>query len=290
MKRRSLLIIIICVLLLTLTSCSDSGSSTFSIVFLDVGQGDSALVECDGQYMLIDGGDESAGKKVYRALEERGVKELGILAMSHLHADHIGGLIEALKYAQKEHVTISNKAYDDSRVFREVEKQLGYNKAKIKVPHVGDKYQLGSAEVEVVDVSAEENNDSLVLLVTYGETRFLFTGDIDYKPQLRLADKYENESDEPFEIDLIKVPHHGSCRQNGSRESGLQYRFIRTIKSNSKPQYAIISVGAGNRYGHPEEPTLSTLEDADFNIFRTDINGDITVRSDGKTLSVETSK
>ncbi len=291
MRRRILSVIVLMVWLLNLAGCSNAGtSSTFSIVFLDVGQGDSALVECDGHYMLIDGGDVNAGNKVYNALEERGVQRLDILAISHMHSDHIGGLIKALTYASKIGVTISNTSDSDSALFRKLEYQLGINETKIKVPHEEDKYSLGSAEIEVVDVSAEEGNDSLVLLVTYGDTRFLFTGDIEDSAQTRISDKYENEFDEPFEIDLIKMPHHGSASPHSFNGTGALYRFIRTFKSTSKPQYAIISVGAGNMYGHPHRETLEALADADFEVYRTDLNGDITVKSDGKTITVETSK
>ena len=283
--------ILLSICLLFLCSCSSVDSnSTFEITFIDVGQGDSALIECDGQYMLIDGGDEAAQNKVYTTLEEKGVKRLEILAISHLHEDHYAGLIKALSYAQKEKLTISNKTYVENKTFGELERQLQINGSKIKVPHVGDKFKLGSAEVEVVDVSAEKNNDSLVLLITYGNTRFLFTGDIEDEAQTRISDKYQNESDEPFEIDLIKMPHHGSASKHSADGTGSLYRFIRTFKSESKPQYAIISVGKGNKYGHPSDKTLKLLEDAKFIIYRTDLHGDILVRSDGETLSIETSR
>ena len=154
----------------------------------------------------------------------------------------------------------------------------------------GEKNPLGSAEVEVVDVSAKESNDSLVLLITYGGTRFLFTGDIEDSAQTRISDKYDNESDAPFEIDLIKMPHHGSASPHSFNGTGALYRFIRTFKSTSKPQYAIISVGAENMYGHPHRETLEMLEDADFKVYRTDSHGEIVVKSDGKTITIETSK
>ncbi len=288
---RKILSVLLSICLLFLCSCSSVDSnSTFEITFIDVGQGDSALIECDGQFMLIDGGDETAQNKVYNILEGKRVKKLEILAISHLHEDHYAGLIKPLSYAQTENHTISNKTYVDNKIFRELERQLQINKAKITVPHEGDKFKLGSAEVEVVDVSAEKNNDSLVLLITYGNTRFLFTGDIEDEAQTRISNKYQKESDEPFEIDLIKMPHHGSASPHSVDGTGSLYRFLRTFKTESKPQYAIISVGSGNRYGHPHRETLDLLKDADYKVYRTDLNGDILVRSDGETLSIETSR
>ena len=282
MRHRFLAFILLLATLLCLCSCSkENEDSTFSIQFIDVGQGDSALVECDGHYMLIDGGDTNAGQKVYDALEEKGIQKLDILAISHLHADHIGGLTKALTYASSIGITISNSTYSEKETFRKFEHELGINGSKITVPAPGDKFELGSATVEVVDVSAEEANDSLVLLISYGDTKFLFAGDIEDAAQERIAEKYQNDKDEPYKIDLIKMPHHGSY-------TGTLYRFVRTFM----PDYAIISVGAGNTYGHPHQETMDLLDSKTWKpkVYRTDLNGDIIVRSNGKELSVETSK
>lgn len=277
MKKRVLTIILLVLSALCLCACSNAkpeSTSTFSIRFIDVGQGDAALVECDGRYMLIDGGDESAGEKVYSVLEEQGIQHLDILAISHMDADHIGGLAKAVTYASKIDLTIANSSYGQTATFRKVEYELGINGARITVPDVGDKYQFGSAEIEVIDVASSSKNDSLVLLITYGKTKFLFTGDIEDEAQTRISDKYENEKDEAYKLDLIKMPHHGS---------NILYRFIRTFM----PDYAVISVGKENMYSHPSEETLERLEDANVKVYRTDMNGDIIVHSDGESLLIE---
>lgn len=293
MRNRIIATFLCFILSLSLFGCSDGNTSstkpgadtTFSIHFIDVGQGDSALVECDGHYMLIDGGDTSTEDRVYDLLVSKGIQHLDILAISHLHKDHIGGLPKALTFVTQIDRTISNSDEKNTDIFRKFEQELLTNGAQITVPRTGalpgsgDTYQLGSATVEVIDVSSEEENDSLVLLITYGDTRFLFTGDIEDAAQKRIADKYESASDEAFKIDLIKMPHHGSY-------TSTLYRFLRTFM----PDYAVISVGSGNTYGHPHQETLDLLDSKTWKpkLYRTDLDGDIIVKSDGKDVSVET--
>lgn len=282
MRRRLSVIFLLLVIILNISACSGTrSSSTFSIQFIDVGQGDAALIECDGRYMLIDGGKPTKSpddNPVYQILESKGIQHLDLLVISHLHEDHYGGLIQALKYASNIDKTLSNKIDVSTLSFKDLESELGINGTQITVPHVGDKFQIGSADIEVIDVSAENDNDSLVLMITYGKTKFLFTGDIECDAQKRISDRYENEKDEAYKIDLIKMPHHGS--------SDISIRFIRTFM----PDYAVISVGAGNIYGHPDVETLDLLEQANVIVYRTDQKGDIIVTSDGKQLQINTSK
>lgn len=238
------------------------------------------MVECDGHYMLIDGGDESGGDKVYDVLEGDRINCLDILVVSHFHKDHIAGLSKVLKYASKIKKTICVSDYDASKAFSDFEHQLRIDKSKITVPAAGDKYELGSATVEVVDVGdpiRKSPNDSLVLLITYGNTRFLFTGDIEGAAQTRISDKYQNDADEEFKINLMKIPHHGAYTHE-------LYRFLRTFM----PDYAIISVGANNTYGHPKQETLDLLNNKVLHskVYRTDEVGDIIVKSDGREVSV----
>ncbi len=287
-KLRRFFILILSLLLLC--SCTKSKDSSFNITFMDVGQGDSALIECDGHYMLIDGGDSSSSSqdKVYNTLQKNGVTSLDILALSHLHEDHIGGLERALTYTNSIGLVISNTDHPDNptETFRKIQHALSLNGSSIVVPPVGKKYNLGSATVEVVDVASDTGNDSLVLMITYGKTKFLFTGDIESKGQERLINKYRNDKDEPYEIDLIKMPHHGAFNDTSGTGNKL-YEFLRTFM----PKYAIISVGKNNPYGHPEQRTLDlldSLKDQGLQAFyRTDKDGDIIVKSDGKTLYVQ---
>ena len=291
MKKKFVSLILVFTLSLCLCACTQtSRDSTFSVQFIDVGQGDAALVECDGHYMLIDGGDKSAGDKVYNVLVEKDIRALDYLVISHLHSDHYGGLIKALTYAQKiREKVFCNAKYSDKAPFSDFQNRLlNIGAPKITIPRSGESFYLGSAKVEFLYVAANENsisvaepNDSLVLLITYGQTRFLFTGDIEYTAQTTIAESFDNSSDNS--ISVIKMPHHGAYQDNRHRTA--LYHLIRSYH----PQYGVISCGS-NQYGHPDSRTLSLLEDADVTVYRTDKDGDITFRSDGKSIKVETRK
>lgn len=241
--------------------------STFSIHYIDVGQADAALVECDGHYMLIDGGNKADSNRIYSVLQSAGANHLDMVVGTHGHEDHIGGLPGAYNYADVALTLCSVKSYD-SDAFADFSKYAG----NITVPKVGDNYKLGSADVKIVGVNSasDANNTSIVLKIVYGETSFLFTGDAE-----REAEQVILNSGSDLSSTILKVGHHGS-------DTSTTYPFLREIM----PEYAIISVGKGNNYGHPTDATLSRLRDADITIFRTDLNGDIKVTSDGKTVTV----
>ena len=275
MKRKIFALILLLIMSSCFCSCAKkSAESTFSIQFIDVGKGDSALIECDKHYMLIDGGDVSAGDKVYSVLEERGIQKLDILAISHLHKDHFGGLTKVLTYVSKVGRTISNAKDSEVNAFDDFEHELHRVGSKITVPANGEKYSLGSATIEVIDGRSEKNNDSLVLLITYGETTFLFSGDMEQNQESQICNRY---GDERWNISLLKVAHHGS-------ETSTSIRFLRMLK----PEYAVISAGVNHQ---PDQQTLDRLEQAEVKwIYRTDMNGDIMVKSNGKEISVEVSR
>ena len=278
MKRRLLAVLLLFVALLSICSCSND--STFSIRFIDVGQGDAALVECDGHYMLIDGGNKTAGQRVYDILKDEGIQRLDILVVSHYHEDHFGGLIKALTYASSIGQTICVSAFCNLNAFYDFQHQLYINDSDITVPSVGDEYDLGSATVEVVDVGGEEPNDSLVLLVTYGKTTFLFTGDIEERAQERILKNKISDHDVP--INLMKMPHHGEYAGK------VLDRFLEAFE----PAYVVISVGKNNQYKHPDQDTLDLLgrEEWEPEVYRTDRDGDIVVKSNGKEIEVKPAK
>lgn len=249
----------------------------FEVHYIDVGQGDSILIMSGGEYMLIDGGPSSASEKVYAYLEKYGIDDLDYVVCTHAHEDHVGGLSGALNYAAAETVFCPVTEYD-SRAFRSFKKYLGEQGVSITIPKVGDTYSLGEAEFEILSPEyideKDTNNTSIVIRMEYGETSFIFTGDAETESENYILD-------EGFEIrsDVLKVGHHGSVTSTSDD-------FLWEVA----PDYAVISAAKGNDYGHPHRETLEKLEKAGVEIFRTDLEGDIICRSDGKNLSFETTK
>ncbi len=245
--------------------------SSFEVHFIDVGQGDSALILCDGKAMLIDGGNAADSNLIYAYLRNHNIEHLEYIVCTHPHEDHVGGLAGALNYAQVDIAFAPVTSYD-SKAFSNFVKYLSKQGVSITVPSAGDTFTLGSASVTVLGPiipSDEPNNTSIVLRIVYGNTSFLFTGDAEREEEQDILEAGFNLSST-----VLKVGHHGS-------DDATSYPFLREIM----PKYAVISVGADNTYGHPTEATLSRLRDADVTVYRTDMQGDIICTSDGKTVS-----
>lgn len=256
------------------TRTSQAGALT--VTWLDVGQGDAAVIQCGGQTMLIDGGKPEKSSYIYAWLQQHGLSYLDVIVATHVDADHIGGLSGALNYASV------GTAYcpvttGTTETFQSFVKYLAQQGKQITVPTAGETFELGGAQVQILGPlhSAEDSNDnSIVLKVSFGATSFLFTGDAERAEEQDLLNAGVN-----LQSTVLKVGHHGS-------DTSTSYPFLRAVA----PQYAVISVGAGNSYGHPTEAVLSRLRDAGVTTFRTDMQGEITAVSDGQTVNFSVAK
>lgn len=251
----------------------DESPGNIEVHFIDVGQGDASLLICDGKTMLIDGGKASESSLIYSYLRDRGIDHLDYIVNSHPHEDHVGGLSGALNYASADKALVYMTDYD-SRAFSSFLKYLDQQSVPLTVVSAGDKFKLGSADVEIlgpVYFSSEVNNNSIVMKVSLGDISFLYTGDAQREEEIDiLTQGYDLSST------VLKVGHHGS-------DTSTTYPFLREIL----PDFAVISAGKNNQYGHPTENTLSRLRDADARVLRTDMQGHIVFTSDGKEISYE---
>ena len=277
------------VLVLGLTACDslpDSGGHTvkpstgssqpFEMHFIDVGQALSVLVECDGQFMLYDGGNVDDGSLVVSYLQKQGVEQLQYVFCSHAHEDHVGGLAAVMAKFPAGHA-YSPVTEGSTKCFNDFVKYTQQQGLQLEVPSVGTVWPLGSATVTLlgpVTQYSETNNTSLVLRIDYGSTSFLLTGDMENTAETDLVNSGAN-----LKADVLQVGHHGSSTSTG-------YLFLNAVL----PEMGVISCGAGNKYGHPHEETLSILRDAKVDVYRTDLQGTITIGSDGQNFTVGTER
>ena len=249
----------------------------FAVHFVDVGQGDGAIVVCDGKTLVIDGGTAENGAKMVEYLQNTlHVSKVDFVIGTHPHADHIGGLPDVIR-ACKVKKLYSPVDEFEAKTFETMKRAADDKKLKITVPQAGQSFSLGRAKVEFLaplGIYDNVNDLSLVVRITYGQTAFLFTGDAERPSEYDMTD-----SGEDLSATVLKVGHHGS-------NTSTSYVFLRQVM----PAYAIISCGKDNAYGHPHEEVLSRLADEGAVVYRTDECGTIVCRSNGAKVTVRTEK
>ena len=239
--------------------------------FIDVGQADCALLASGGHFMLIDGGNNDDAEHIVTYLQNAGVKKLDLVVGTHPHEDHIGSLDAAIEAFDIGAVYMPDVSAD-TETYRDVLDAVKGKGLQLQHPVPGDVLDFNGLPVEIfgpVKEYSNLNNHSIVLRVSVGETAFLFTGDVEIEGEYDILEQ-------GFDIsaDVLKVSHHGSS--GSSVEEFLAY---------TDADYAVISVGVGNSYGHPEAVTLKRLKNYGMEIFRTDEQGTIVCDTDGKNIS-----
>ena len=247
--------------------------SYLRVDYVDVGQADFIVVECDGVYMTIDGGNVGDSQLVYSYLQERGIDEVETVVITHAHEDHCGGVSAILNAVTANTVYCPVTEYN-TKAFRNVVSAAQAQGLEITVPVVGEMFMLGSAQVQVIGPvkSYDDPNDtSIVLRLTFGEKTFLFTGDAETTSEYDIM-----EAGFDVSADVLKVGHHGSS-------TSTSYVWLKAVA----PAYAIISSNRTEEpdYNHPHEEVVSRLRDEDAIVYRTDLQGTITCITDGRDIA-----
>ena len=255
-------------------------SQVLTIAFIDVGQGDSILVILPNtKTLLIDGGEREGYGKVLATLQEYGLSRIDVVVATHPHADHIGGLVDVIKNVNVREVLDSGQVHT-TQTFEDFLDAVETKQIPLNSVRQGDSIMLDpTVKIDVLnppaklldgaDNEAEFNDNSVVLKLTYGEFSVLLTGDMEERNEARLV----SENTTTLDADVLKAGHHGS-------RTSSSMPFLNAVT----PEVVIISLGAGNTYGHPHREALDRISAAGTeHLFRTDIDGTITLIANGSS-------
>lgn len=246
-------------------------STDLRISYLDVGQADSILIENNNEYMLIDAGNNEDGELLVKYFNQKGIKEFKYLVGTHPHEDHIGGLDDVINNFNVGTIYLPD-AITTTKTFMDVLDAIENKELSYKVPKIEETFTLGEALITVLytgNDTKDLNNTSIVLRLDFGNTSYLFTGDATDKTEEILLNSGVN-----IKADILKIGHHGS-------KYSTTDKFLKSVN----PKYAVISVGTGNSYKHPESIVLNKLKANNIEIHRTDLEGTIIVTSDGENIN-----
>ena len=253
-----------------------SSSGRLLVSFIDVGQGDSILIETpNNKTILIDAGTSGYSTKIENYLKSRGISKIDVLIGTHPHADHIGGMVHIINTFTIGSIYMPNVS-STTQTFENLlltiqNKGMTINTAKSGVSINVDNSVQTNFIAPVSTYYSDINQYSAVLKVTYNSTSFLFTGDAGQTSENEMLNSGTN-----LKADVLKVGHHGSS-------TSTTQSFLNSVS----PKYAVITVGNNNRYGHPHDAVIERLNSMNVNIFRTDLNGTIVMSSDGQNIKIE---
>lgn len=240
--------------------------------FIDVGQGDSTLIEKDGHFMLIDAGERDQGQNVVSYLKKQGVEKLDYVIGTHPHSDHIGGMEAVIREFDIGRVILPEKEHT-TKIYERLLDAIEDKNIKVTLPRVGDSYELGGASFQILapnrDYGDNLNNWSVGIRLIYGKNSFVLCGDAEKEAEADMAANGLN-----LKADVLKLSHHGSSTSSSDR-------FMDLVD----PDYAVISCGKNNDYGHPHKEILEMLKKRRIKAFRTDRLGTIVAVSDGTKVT-----
>jgi beta-lactamase superfamily II metal-dependent hydrolase len=283
LARRTLLVLFALLALAPSRAAGTKEAARLRVDFIDVGQGDAALITSPtGKTVLVDGGPHESSAALVAFVRDRARGPLDLIVLSHRHEDHFGGLRAVVE-------TVGTRLFMDAptpHAGRERERLMAaLERRNVPVRNAtrGREIDLGGGarltllgppEPEITSTRDEVNANSVVLRLDYGRSSFLFTGDAETSTERWLLDGSAD-----VHAQVLKVAHHGSAHSSTAR-------FLRAVR----PEAAVISVGANNDYHHPAPATLRRLESAGARVYRTDLDGSVTVETDGQHLSIHAAR
>ena len=244
------------------------------IYFIDVGEADSTLIYNNGEYSLIDAGNNKDGKKLVNYFKSLGINKFKYVITTHVHEDHIGGMDNIIREFPIEHFLIPDTKIDNL-TYTEVIKELNNRNITIETPNIDDSFNMEEVNFKVLSIGNDIenlNDTSIVLKANYKNTNYLF-----------MADATKNVEDQILSKDiksnLIKISHHGSYDSSS-------LNFLEKVN----PDYAVISVEKDNDYQFPHKVVLNNLNKLNIKLYRTDLDGTIIASSDGDNIIFNTLK
>lgn len=256
------------------------GSDPVNVKFFDVGQGDCTLITANGKHILIDAGENDQADRVVKYLKKAGVKRIDVLIGTHPHSDHIGGLdavVEQFEIGKVILPKLTEEQTPTTKTYLDLLNAIADKGLKVTRAKPGDVVEVGGGRLEIIGPVSEYsdlNNVSVTARFVYDEISFWIAGDCSKEAETDLLDKKLVPR-----TNVYKVSHHGS--NTASTE-----RFLTALA----PETCVISLAAGNSYGHPHQEVTKRFKKHGFKVYRTDLNGTVTAHTDGKTVKFTTEK
>lgn len=281
--KKQFIVVLTIIMTLCLLGCEKTtqvvADGELIIHYIDVGQADSTLIQGKDFNILIDGGNKADGDDLINYLSSQGVDKIDIAIGTHAHEDHIGGFPEILESFACDTFYISNTV-SSTKIYERLLDVLDETNVKVKVPEVGETLTLGDVNIKFfgpLRKYKDLNDSSIILKLSHGDNSYLFTGDAESGVEEELVKKWGNE----LQSTIYQAGHHGSSSSNSKQ-------FIGKVK----PKTVMISSNKEDvpHYGHPHFETLDLLNEKSIDVYRTDKQGTIIVKDDGKNYSINTKK
>ena len=253
------------------TAEAASADTTMAVHFLDVGQGLSILVQSQGQSLLYDGGDRGHSSFVVSYLQKQNISIIDYMISSHYDEDHVAGLVGCLDSFSVKNM-IGADYVQDTKIYQSFENSVAAQGLTVQHPEPGTDFTFGGGKFTVLSpqsISSNDNDNSVAIRLENGNNHFLFTGDAESAGEEAICDLGLDLS-----CDVIVPGHHGSATAT-----------TWDLLQQTVPEYAVISCGAGNMYGHPHADTMEKLSDMGIQVYRSDEQGTIVASSDGSAIT-----